>query len=122
MSPLDPKTRRVCPCCRQNSPVPARVREVILRFGASVQWACQDCIESSAALEADPDQQTFNKWPPYLAYFDTRHECRDCGDAFVFAKDEKKHWYEVLQFWVQSHPVRCKSCNARHKGKQPPAT
>jgi hypothetical protein len=83
--------------------------------GQRVQWACRHCLDSGRAILADPAKQLYCDWPPYLAYFDTTHECADCHDDFVFSKEEQRFWYEELGFWVQSRPKQCSNCRRKRR-------
>jgi len=86
-----------------------------------IHWACDACIDAGRALLADQSKQEFNDCWPYYVYTDDTIHCKDCGCDFVFAKDEQKHWYEKLHFWVQSRPIYCKPCKQRRKaaGQKP---
>jgi hypothetical protein len=86
-------------------------------FG-TLHWACDSCIDQGRALLADPTKQTYCDSWPYYAYRDKRAKCEDCGSEFVFEATEQKHWYESLDFWVQSYPKRCKTCYAKRRGAQ----
>lgn len=78
-------------------------------------WACDNCIESGKAIEADIEKQLYCDNPPHLAYFDQERICDQCGTEFIFSKGEQKHWYETLGFWVQSVPNLCFKCNKERK-------
>jgi len=78
-------------------------------------WACNTCLGSGRAVQGDPSKQRWCDLNPYYAYFDEQRKCLDCADVFTFTKEEQKHWYEVLQFWVQSRPKYCKGCTQRRK-------
>ena len=82
-----------------------------------VHWACDDCIKKGKAIKGAPRVQTYQDYYPYLAYFNELRICKECGQEYIFDKDEQKHWYEVLKFWVQSRPKYCKAC---YKKKRPP--
>ena len=84
----------------------------------ALYWACNDCIASGLALPADPARQKWCDCLPYYAYFDEERLCGDCQQPFVFTKEEQKHWYETLQFWVWSRPIYCKACKARRGGQR----
>lgn len=73
-------------------------------------WACDACLNGGQALRGDICQQTYGIWQPHLAYVDQHSVCRTCRKAFVFTKEEQKHWYEDLKFWVVSYAVRCCAC------------
>lgn len=67
------------------------------------------------ASAASLAEELYCDWPPYLAYFKTTHSCADCGGTFVFSKDEQRHWYERLGFWVQSRPKQSTGCRAARR-------
>lgn len=81
----------------------------------SVQWACDECIESKRAITGEPRKQLFLDYPPYFAYFDQEKVCRVCQQIFVFEKGEQQHWYEHLRFWVQATRVYCKDCQSEKR-------
>jgi hypothetical protein len=83
----------------------------------ALYWACDDCIRAGRALRTEPYEQKWADCEPYLAYYDETRTCVDCGASFVFTKEEQRHWYEKLKFWVWSRPIRCDACNARRKGR-----
>lgn len=80
------------------------------------QWACDDCLDSKKAILANPRKQyhTFNHpmdaASPYLAYFDKRFTCEQCGESAIFSKEEQQYWYEELRFVVLSWPKTCPKC------------
>jgi hypothetical protein len=78
----------------------------------SLNWACDECLQNGRAVKANPNKQLFCDFQPYFAYFDKLIVCRDCGVKFTFNKEEQRHWYETIGFWVQSVRVRCKECQA----------
>lgn len=49
-------------------------------------------------------------------YFDLERECCDCGRKFIFFAEEQKHWYEELQFGLDSDCVRCVPCRKQQQG------
>ncbi|SHK33117.1 Probable zinc-ribbon domain-containing protein [Chryseobacterium polytrichastri] len=73
------------------------------------EWACDLCLKNKKAIIAIPPLQN-HVWNPKVAYYDTYLICRTCGKDFTFTKEEKKIWYETLQFWIQSSPVNCLQC------------
>ena len=73
-------------------------------YDYEMYWACDQCLHSGLAVLADPSKQTYC-WSPHLAYYDTPHVCQKSGNNFVFSKEEKRFWYEELQFWIESTPI-----------------
>ncbi len=49
-------------------------------------------------------------------YFDLERLCHDCGRSFIFFADEQKHWYEDLQFGLDSDCIRCVPCRKQQQG------
>lgn len=134
------KPKIKCPCCRQkvgeknvktvaglfpfdgaHGNVGESDAKAIFSFHSFYEWACDDCLETGAALLANPKKQFFKfKYPwdtafPFLAYRDRSFTCRDCGEPFVFSKTEQQFWYEKMQFVVHSKPVRCPACRKRKR-------
>lgn len=73
-------------------------------------WACDSCLKSGRALNADFNKQTFTHSPPYFSYADVIINCKTCSNDFIFTKEEQLYWYETLNFGVQSRAVNCISC------------
>lgn len=80
-----------------------------------IHWACDACVAAGRALMADQTKQQYCDCWPYYAYTDDTIRCKDCGCEFVHSKEEQKHWYEALRFWVQSRPIYCKACKQQRK-------
>lgn len=76
---------------------------------SSFDWACDKCLESKKAITANYKVH-FNGGESNLAYFDTKLNCNTCQKKFIFAKEEKKYWYENLKFHIDSSPVNCADC------------
>jgi len=74
------------------------------------EWACNECLGRKRAISANVELQKYVDNRPYLAYFDSSKSCSNCENYFVFSKEEKKFWYEELNFWVQSKPNKCLDC------------
>ncbi len=71
-------------------------------------------LDFDNAIRADIAQQNYSVCPRHW-YVDAHIPCEDCDDVFVFSKEEQRHWYETLKFWIDSFPDRCKSCQAAQK-------
>lgn len=119
-----------CPCCgheKHRSEVKEALRkmkmiESYIHFQSSTdhyivlqwlreRWACDACLRENSAIVANHQVQycsTLN-WP-HMAYYDTHHTCRTCAKEFTFGKEEKRHWFEELQFYVEAKAVRCQLC------------
>jgi len=84
-----------------------------LGFGVGVnddyEWACDECLASKKAIEANPGLQNYCLHP-HIAYSDVTFNCNTCGNDFIFSKEEKKFWYENLKFWIDSRPNNCVDC------------
>ncbi len=131
-----------CPCCGQHVPlpeqesliatsgpavatVPAKVAALAIAPPVPVTqgnqerlrlyWACNACLAGKRALIADPNKQKFKACEPYYAYFDEERSCQKCRKTFTFTKEEQKHWYERLGFWVWSRAVECRKCRRQKK-------
>lgn len=76
---------------------------------SNFDWACDSCLRSNAAIRANPKAQHYC-WNPHFAYFDSRYSCNTCGKEFTFGKEEKRFWFEQLQFWTDSSPNHCVDC------------
>ncbi len=73
-------------------------------------YACDSCLAKKKAILANPKLQ-HGSFFYHLAYFDESRTCQTCGDDYIFTKEEKRHWYEVLKFWVYAKSVNCKNCS-----------
>jgi len=107
------KTRDIfCPSCKMSLHRSEfrQVNESLITTGVSQYYACDNCINSKKAILANPKVQQ-GAWFAHLAYFDENRTCQTCGDDYIFSKEEKKHWYEKLQFWVYAQSVNCKNCS-----------
>lgn len=76
---------------------------------SNFDWACDACLRSQRAIQAQPALQNYC-WNPHYAYFDTTFVCRTCQNEFVFGKTEKQYWFETLKFWIEAIPVNCPAC------------
>lgn len=83
-----------------------------------LQWACIPCFEAGRALEGQPALQTWCDFEPYFSFVDVDLRCEDCGQLFVFAATEQRHWYETLKFWVQSRPKQCPECRKTRRQRR----
>lgn len=126
-----------CPCCSEGRDVSARsallrAEGELRRFGrlpwwskpgwtvelakpGLLIWACDACLTSGRALNANAALQNFCCDAPRLAYFDRPKTCRTCGNAFLFAKEQQQRWYEEYKFPVSSEPVDCPACRRKKR-------
>lgn len=74
------------------------------------EWACNEYLGRGKAELTNPSKQKYVDYRPYLAYFDSIRECENCKEKYIFRKEEKRFWYEDLNFWVQSKPKHCLKC------------
>ena len=51
-------------------------------------------------------------------YYDQERRCCECNRNFIFFAAEQKHWYEELQFGLDSDCVRCAPCRKAQQGLQ----
>ena len=66
-------------------------------------------IFPESVLVADTSRQNYSLYPrPF--YVDMRRTCRGCSRPFIFFAAEQKHWFEVLQFYVDADCVHCPEC------------
>ncbi len=86
-----------------------RVSEADIRAS---HWSFRDpkvTMFPESVLVADIARQNFSTMAmPY--YVDTLETCRDCARPFLFFARERKHWYEVLGFFIDARCVRCSAC------------
>jgi hypothetical protein len=73
------------------------------------EWACDECLDKNRAILANPLIQE-SAFSVNLAYCDQNFTCRKCGLDFLFAKEEKRKWYETYKFRPDSAPVHCLTC------------
>jgi transcription elongation factor Elf1 len=78
-------------------------------INSDFEWACDTCLTTKKAVLANTGLQT-PSMNPHLAYFDKNLMCKSCGEEFLFTKEEKRFWFEVLKFWIDSEPVSCLKC------------
>ena len=77
-------------------------------------WHIEGLIPKTA-VKANTSKQkpaTFH----FTHYFDLERKCRDCDRDFIFFAAEQKHWYEELQFGLDSDCVRCVPCRKKVQG------
>ena len=63
----------------------------------------------NTVIFADIKKQNYAIYPRAL-YVDIEEKCRACSKAFIFFAQEQQYWFEVLDFWVDSHCTRCFEC------------
>lgn len=76
---------------------------------SNFDWACDICLNDKKAIKANPILQNY-AWNPHYAYYDSQCKCKNCNADFIFSKEEKKHWFESLKFWIYSVPIHCINC------------
>ena len=64
-------------------------------------------------IVAVPSRQNYSQMPR-PDYFDVLRKCRNCSRWFVFFAKEQQHWFEELQFFVDSACLQCAECR-RHE-------
>jgi len=74
--------------------------------------ACE--LDYDTAIPASIEAQHYTVCPRYW-YVDAWIQCADCDNLPLFSKEEQRHWYETLKFWIGSFPDRCKSCQKASK-------
>jgi len=141
------KKKLTCPCCRStiterdagqtltdirkvngiffsHDPQEKNVEMVMLRHYQG--WACDDCLQTGKAIKGDPDQQPTGSMmshdTEYLAFWDSNWiDCRDCGEQFVFSKEDQLFYYQTLGKSREARAVRCQPCREALKEKYRPA-
>ena len=71
-------------------------------------------LDYENAIRANVEEQNYSVCPRHW-YIDAKIPCADCDNQFLFSKEEQKHWYEKLKFYVDSFPDRCKPCQKASK-------
>ncbi len=81
-----------------------------------IHWhSPESCRIPNTAIAADLKKQV----PATVAvthYYDVKRQCRDCDRMFIFFAAEQQHWYEDLQFGLDSDCVRCVPCRKQQQG------
>ena len=81
-----------------------------------IHWhSPSSCRIPDTAIPANLDRQS-PATIPVTHYFDVERQCRDCRRMFIFFAVEQQHWYEELQFGLDSDCVRCTDCRKRQQG------
>ena len=76
-----------------------------------LQWACDKCMKEKRAIEGKPEKQSVKGiTQPLFAYYNQERKCANCGDKFIFTKEEQQYWYEELKFTTWSDAKDCKKC------------
>lgn len=76
-------------------------------------WACDTCLSNGTAWQANTDIHNLANCGCksfLLAYFDQERTCQRCSEQYIFTKEEQKHWYEELKFYMASIPNECAPC------------
>ena len=68
-------------------------------------------------IAADSSRQNYSVMPR-TDYIDVLRKCRDCRRWFVFFAKEQQHWFEQLQFFVDSACLRCAECRRQQRHKK----
>ncbi len=114
----------ICPCCGETVG-PDEVRHTLDRevqilggwarprmenlAGDYYHWACDACLDSGRALEANHDNFD-GVYGIYLAFYDIEKTCKSCHQKYIFTKEEQRHWFEELKFCHRAKSVRCIPC------------
>lgn len=141
------KKELTCPCCRSTVterdaghalksihkvngiffPHDPQEKEIdLLMLRHYHRWACDDCLLSNKAIKADPDRQPTGSLmshdTEYLAFWDSNWiDCRDCGEPFVFSKEDQLFYYQTLRKTREARAVRCQACRKALKEQRRPA-
>lgn len=96
-----------------NEPIPSDVKGVSTEAILRSHWSYRSReIFPESVLMADTSKQHFNVFPREC-YVDIRKICRSCQRPFLFFAAEQKHWFEVLQFYVDADCVHCPECRVQ---------
>lgn len=99
--------------------IPLVVRTVTMQSGETREYMGLDPEFRpplpSGAVRANIQAQSPCYGLPRFYYLDESQNCYDCKECFVFSAEEKKFWYETLQFTMDSHAVRCVQCRRRQR-------
>lgn len=82
---------------------------------AYYDFACDVCLESDLAFLANIKEQNNSHYNTIYAYYNSEYNCRTCNTDFIFYGKEKRFWYEVLKFRVDSKPMHCVSCRKENR-------
>lgn len=55
---------------------------------------------------------------PIFWYVDQPCQCRDCGAAFVFTKEDQRVWYEQHKLPIYVKAIRCLRCRRTQRKAQ----
>lgn len=96
-----------------SEPIPSDVKGVSIEAILRSHWSYRSReIFPESVLMADTSKQNFNVFPREC-YVDMRKTCRSCKRPFIFFAAEQKHWFEVLQFYVDADCVHCPECRVQ---------
>lgn len=141
--------RIVCPCCKAEKGEKGLARAIaglhqvnglliqvkdpsqdakapLLRLASFDRWACDDCLQSGRAIPGNPGQQrkehAMAHDPEYLAFRNlSKKACLDCGQSFVFTKEEQLFYYQTLGHSRSARAVRCLDCRRGRREEHRPA-
>ena len=69
-------------------------------------------IYPETAIPANIDKQNYAIYPRSI-YVDIEEKCVDCKRYYIFFALEQKYWFEELNFWVDSHSIKCNECRKK---------
>lgn len=96
-----------------SAPIPSNVQGVSTEAILRSHWSYRsEKIFPESVLMADTSKQNFSVFPREC-YVDMRKTCRSCRRPFIFFAAEQKHWFEVLQFYVDADCVHCPECRVQ---------
>lgn len=65
------------------------------------------------AIPANIEKQNYSVCPRSL-YVDIAEQCAACSRRFIFfAEEQKKYWFETLNFYVDAHCTKCFDCRLK---------
>lgn len=92
--------------------VPMKVAAVFGLYEYQPSWTFP-----TTRIVAVPSRQNYTVMPR-TDYFDVLRKCRDCRRWFVFFAREQQHWFEELQFFVDSTCLRCGECRRQQRHRK----
>ncbi|MGE8492563.1 MULTISPECIES: zinc-ribbon domain containing protein [Comamonas] len=96
-----------------SAPMPSHVQGVSEEAILQCHWSYKsEEIFPESVLMADTSKQNFSIFPREC-YVDMRKTCRSCKRPFIFFAAEQRHWFEVLQFYVDADCVHCPECRVQ---------
>ncbi len=78
-------------------------------------WACDSCLASGKAIEADIRKHNIGLGTSFAAYVERPFICEDCQKPSMFSPSEQQYWFETLQFLIWVYPKQCAACRKKRR-------